>query len=93
VLDSRSPLAMAVTLELLRRGQHLALADCFAQELHLDYQWFERGDLIEGIRALIIDKDKAPRWNPATLAELDPQHVQAFFSSLRPAASNPLHNA
>ncbi|WP_300655703.1 enoyl-CoA hydratase/isomerase family protein [Pseudomonas sp.] len=93
VLDSRSPLAMTVTLELLQRGQHLPLADCFAQELHLDYQWFERGDLIEGIRALIIDKDKAPRWNPATLADLDPQRVQALFSGFRPAASKPLHRA
>ncbi|WP_172153077.1 enoyl-CoA hydratase/isomerase family protein [Pseudomonas tumuqii] len=93
VLDSRSPLAMAVTLELLQRGKHLPLADCFAQELHLDYQWFERGDLIEGIRALIIDKDKAPRWNPATLAELDPQRVQAFFNGFHPAASNPLKSA
>ncbi|MDM8350219.1 enoyl-CoA hydratase/isomerase family protein [Pseudomonas sp. sp1636] len=93
VLDSRSPLAMAVTLELLQRGRNLPLADCFAQELHLDYQWFERGDLIEGIRALIIDKDKAPRWNPPTLAELDPQRVQAFFSGFRCAASNPLRHA
>ncbi|MCO6060725.1 enoyl-CoA hydratase/isomerase family protein, partial [Pseudomonas sp. MOB-449] len=49
VLDSRSPLAMAVTLELLRRGRHLSLADCFALELHLDKQWFDKGDLIEGI--------------------------------------------
>jgi enoyl-CoA hydratase/carnithine racemase len=93
VLDSRSPLAMAVTLELLQRGQHLTLADCFAQELHLDYQWFEHGDLIEGIRALIIDKDKTPHWNPATLAELDPQRVLAFFNGFHPAASNTLRNA
>lgn len=93
VLDSRSPLAMAVTLELLQRGRQLPLADCFAQELHLDYQWFAKGDLIEGIRALIIDKDKTPRWNPPTLAELDPQRVQAFFEGFRSAASHPLPRA
>ena len=85
VLDSRSPLAMAVTLELLRRGRNLPLADCFAQELHLDYQWFAKGDLMEGVRALIIDKDKNPRWNPATLAELDPARVQAFFAGFKPS--------
>ncbi|SFP98197.1 enoyl-CoA hydratase/isomerase family protein [Pseudomonas borbori] len=88
VLDSRSPLAMAVTLKLLRRGRNLPLADCFAQELHLDYQWFAKGDLMEGVRALIIDKDKKPRWNPATLAELDPARVQAFFAGFKPAAKS-----
>jgi len=85
VLDSRSPLAMAVTLELLRRGRNLPLADCFAQELHLDYQWFAKGDFMEGVRALIIDKDKQPRWNPATLDELAPPRVQAFFAGFKPA--------
>ena len=79
LMQTRSPLAMAVTLEMLRRGRHLPLEQCFALELHLDRQWFERGDLIEGVRALIIDKDKAPRWNPATVAELDAQHVDSFF--------------
>jgi hypothetical protein len=71
LLETRSPLAMAVTLELLRRGRHLALEDCFAMELHMDRQWFEHGDIIEGVRALIIDKDKQPRWNPPTLAALN----------------------
>ncbi|MFS2202007.1 enoyl-CoA hydratase/isomerase family protein [Pseudomonas sp. Pseusp3] len=93
LLDSRSPLAMATTLELLRRGRFLNLADCFALELHLDYQWFDKGDLMEGIRALIIDKDKSPRWNPSTLAELAPTRVQAFFSGFRPASSPPLRIA
>ncbi|WP_420231435.1 enoyl-CoA hydratase/isomerase family protein [Pseudomonas sp. ABY48] len=79
LLDSRSPLAMAVTLEMLRRGRHLNLENCFALELHLDQQWFERGDLIEGVRALLIDKDKNPRWNPPTLEALDADHVASFF--------------
>ncbi|KDN98834.1 MULTISPECIES: enoyl-CoA hydratase/isomerase family protein [Pseudomonas] len=82
LLESRSPLAMAVTLEMLRRGRHLGLEDCFAMELHLDRQWFEHGDLIEGVRALIIDKDKQPRWNPTTLAGLNRQRVDQFFEGL-----------
>lgn len=93
VLDSRSPLAMAVTLELLRRGRHLSLADCFALELHLDYQWFDKGDLMEGIRALIIDKDKTPRWNPPRLEELTQQRVQSFFSGFQAAPGKPLRTA
>lgn len=80
LMSSRSPLAMSVTLEMLRRGRHLTLEHCFAMELKLDAQWFEHGDLIEGVRALLIDKDKAPRWNPATLQELSRERVERFFS-------------
>lgn len=79
LMQTRSPLAMAVTLEMLRRGRRLSLEQCFALELHLDRQWFERGDLIEGVRALIIDKDKSPRWNPPTLHGLALNHVESFF--------------
>lgn len=82
LMDTRSPLAMAVTLELLRRGRHLALEECFRMELHLDQQWFEHGDLIEGVRALLIDKDKQPRWQPASVSGLERQRVDQFFEGL-----------
>ena len=78
-LDSRSPLAVSVTLEMLRRGRTRTLAECFALELHLVRQWFDHGDIIEGVRALIVDKDRKPRWNPPTLAEVSTQRVAAFF--------------
>ncbi|MDR9753611.1 enoyl-CoA hydratase/isomerase family protein [Pseudomonas sp. SZMC_28357] len=87
LLESRSPLAMGVTLEMLRRGRYLSLEDCFALELHLDRQWFERGDLIEGVRALIIDKDKNPRWNPPTLHALDAATVAGFFNGFAQSGS------
>ncbi|MBD8757098.1 enoyl-CoA hydratase/isomerase family protein [Pseudomonas coleopterorum] len=82
LMRTRSPVAMAVTLELLRRGRHLSLDDCFALELHLNRQWFEQGDLIEGVRALLIDKDKNPRWNPPTLDRLTPARIEPFFQGL-----------
>ena len=87
LLESRSPLAMGVTLEMLRRGRQLSLEACFALELHLDRQWFERGDLIEGVRALLIDKDKNPRWNPPTLQALDGEHVASFFKGFDESGS------
>ena len=87
LLHTRSPLGMAVTLEMLRRSRalNLNLEQCFALELHLDRQWFDRGDLIEGVRALIIDKDKNPHWNPPTLNELDPAQVASFFTHFTPS--------
>ncbi|MFG6202951.1 enoyl-CoA hydratase/isomerase family protein [Pseudomonas retamae] len=87
LLETRSPLAMAVTLEMLRRGRQLSLERCFDLELHLDRQWFARGDLIEGVRALLIDKDKTPRWSPPTLRELDAAHVASFFHSFDESGS------
>ena len=86
LMQTRSPLAMAVTLQMLRRGRRLPLEQCFALELHLDRQWFERGDLIEGVRALIIDKDKRPRWNPPTLHELAAARVESFFQNFEQVA-------
>jgi hypothetical protein len=73
-----------VTLELLQRSRHLSLDDCFALELHLDRQWFAEGDIMEGVRALLVDKDKSPRWNPPTLAEVRPEQVQALFADFKP---------
>lgn len=81
-IDSRSPLSLGVTLEMLRRGRALSLADCFRMELHLDRQWFDQGDIIEGVRALIVDKDKNPRWNPPTLSEVTAQRVADFFAGV-----------
>lgn len=85
LLDGRSPLAMEVTRELLRRGRELSLAECFALELHLDRQWFERGEIMEGVRALIVDKDKNPRWNPPSLAGVSMERVASFFPSSQTA--------
>lgn len=82
LMQTRSPLAMAVTLQMLRKGRRLSLEQCFALELHLDRQWFKRGDLIEGVRALLIDKDKNPRWNPPTLDRLTPARIEPFFQGL-----------
>ena len=89
-IDSKSPLAMNVTLELLHRGRDLSLADCFELELHLDRQWFARGDIMEGVRALIVDKDKSPRWNPPTLAEVTIEQVAEFFAGFQARSADEL---
>ena len=82
-LRSRSPLAMATTLEMLRRGQDLSLADCFRLEYHLGSQWFTKGDFMEGVRALIIDKDKNPQWQPATIEELKQAKIDDLFAGFQ----------
>jgi enoyl-CoA hydratase/carnithine racemase len=77
--EKRSPLLMAVTLEQLHRGKRMSLADCFRMELNLVHASFDQGDFIEGIRALIVDKDQRPRWSPPTLAEVTQGDIDEFF--------------
>ncbi len=79
-LSKRSPTMLAVTLEQLRRGARMSLADCFRMELNLIFGSLEHADYIEGIRALIVDKDQNPSWRPPSLAEVKASAVEAFFA-------------
>jgi enoyl-CoA hydratase/carnithine racemase len=90
LLRSRSPTLLVVTLEQLRRGRTLSLADCFRMELNLVHAAFEHGEFLEGIRAVLIDKDRRPRWNPAELAEVDPATIERFFTPRWEPARHPL---
>jgi enoyl-CoA hydratase/carnithine racemase len=76
----RSPLAMSVTLEQLRRAAGMTLEQCLQMELTMGQEWVPRGDMIEGVRALIVDKDKNPHWNPPTLDQVDQTLVESFFT-------------
>ena len=81
-LEELSPTGLAVTLAAIRRARGLAsLRDTLEQEYGL-VMWFAetQPDLVEGIRAQVIDKDRSPRWQPATLAELDPAVVEHAFA-------------
>ena len=79
LLRQRSPTMLKVTLEQIRRGRALQLAECFRMELGIVRRCLDHGDFSEGIRALLVDKDRNPRWNPATLAEVTPAMVESFF--------------
>lgn len=79
LLKKRSPTMLEVSHRAYERGRSMTLADCFRMELELTRQAFLHGDIFEGIRALMIDKDQAPKWKPATLAEVSPQRVEKFF--------------
>ena len=79
-LLKRSPTMLEVTFEQLRRGATLSLEDCFAMELGLVERSFEHGDFLEGIRALLVEKDNRPRWNPPTLPEVTRERVNRFFT-------------
>lgn len=89
-MKKRSPLMMCVVLSQLRRAKHLEIADCLRMERTMVRRAFEYGEVIEGVRALAIDKDHAPTWKPSTLEEVTPQMVEKFFESAWPDYAHPL---
>ena len=85
-----SPTSAALGLELQRRCRHLSLADTFRLEWQASVGCCAHEDFAEGVRALLIDKDKAPRWQPATLEQVTPQwiedHLRPRFAGAHPLA-------
>ncbi|MER5525336.1 enoyl-CoA hydratase/isomerase family protein [Streptomyces sp. NPDC002677] len=82
-LLSKSPTALKVTLAALRRARRLGpLERVLDQEYRVSCAALSAPDLVEGIRAQIIDKDREPRWSPATLTEVTDADVDRFFAPL-----------
>lgn len=92
VMRKRSPLMMSVTLAQIRRGASMSVADCLRMERTMVRRCFEHGEVLEGVRAVVIDKDNAPQWMPATLEEVTPKMVAAFFNSAWPTHAHPLRD-
>jgi enoyl-CoA hydratase/carnithine racemase len=90
LLRRRSPTLLCVTLRQLQIGRDLSLADCFRMELGMAAHCFEHGDLLEGVRATLIDKDNAPRWRPDRIEDVTDPMIQAFFASRWSAEAHPL---
>ena len=100
-LRQRSPLLLAVSLEQIRRGRSMGLSDELRMERDMVRHCFHadhlsrRGaqtDTAEGIRALVIDKDRQPKWLPASIEEIIPDMVKPFFQSPWPTALHPLRH-
>lgn len=88
----RSPLMVCVSLEQIRRSAKMDLADCLRLERTMVRRCFEHGETVEGIRALVIDKDHAPKWRPASLEEVTPEMITPFFISAWPDYAHPLRD-
>lgn len=86
VLRKRSPLMLHVTLEQIRRGRSMSLEDDLRMERDMVYNCFHlrpgaASETVEGIRALAIDKDYAPKWSPSRIEDVKPGMADVFFTS------------
>ena len=71
-----------MALESLRRVRGLSLEQALEQEYRVGLRFLDGPDFREGIRAQVVDKDRNPRWKPATLAEVTGTDVAAYFAPL-----------
>jgi enoyl-CoA hydratase/carnithine racemase len=98
-LRRRSPLMLSVTLEQIRRGRNLSMAKELQMERTMVQHCFytkhlnrsgHSSETVEGIRALAVDKDQNPKWNPARIEDITPEMVAPFFDSPWPENQHPL---
>jgi enoyl-CoA hydratase/carnithine racemase len=97
-MSGNSPLAMAISLELVRRGRHLSLADELRLERDIVHHCFDAArhglhcETVEGIRALAIDKDHHPAWRPVDIGSSSGLSIRAWFTSPWTPATHPLRD-
>ncbi len=79
-LESKSPLAVYITFEALRRGGNFKFRETMRQELDLSLNFLDIPDFIEGVRAAVIDKDRNPKWAAASIEDVNLDDVRAAFT-------------
>lgn len=84
ILKKMSPTSLKITLRLLLEGQSRSLAEDLRIEYRLSQRCLEDRDFYEGVRAVLIDKDNNPQWNPASIKDVSQSKVEWFFSPLDP---------
>ncbi len=79
-IAGKSPSSLKVTLRALREAEAMAdLDQALAQELVLAVSCMRSHDFVEGVRAAVVDKDRAPRWDPASLDSVSENLVDSYF--------------
>lgn len=80
-LSSGSPITMHLVFEQLRRSAQKSLAQCFQMELVMSCRCGEYGEFLEGVRALLVDKDNSPKWRYSCVKDVPDEVVNGFFES------------
>jgi enoyl-CoA hydratase len=81
-IRTKSPTSLKIALAQVRAGRSLAFDACMQMEFRIVSRIIHGEDFYEGVRAVIVDKDNAPRWRPATLDEVTTADVERYFAPL-----------
>ncbi|HVW51302.1 MAG TPA: enoyl-CoA hydratase/isomerase family protein [Trinickia sp.] len=90
-MRERSPLSMAVSLEVVARAEG-PMSDCLRRDLDLTRSMFDYGDVVEGVRARIVDKDNRPVWRIANIEDVTRAEVEHMFVSPWTPETHPLRH-
>ena len=81
-LRTKSPTSLKVAFRQVREGAKLGFEECMRLEFRLTNRFMRGRDFYEGVRAVIVEKDNAPKWNPPELGGVSPAVVDAYFAPL-----------
>ncbi|GMH41928.1 hypothetical protein BSKO_09847 [Bryopsis sp. KO-2023] len=82
-MNKSSPLSLVMTLEEMKRGKHMSLRECLEMEYSMaQFCSRDKGDFFEGVRALLIDKDKNPKWKYPSIQEVPESAIEECFSRM-----------
>ncbi|MGP9818814.1 enoyl-CoA hydratase/isomerase family protein [Salinarimonas sp. NSM] len=81
-LAAKSPTSLKLAFEQMRRGAGLSFADAMRMEWRIVSRILDGHDFYEGVRAVVVDKDHAPRWSPPRLEDVTPEAIEAYFAPL-----------
>lgn len=82
LMRGKSPTSQKIAFEQMRRGAGLSFPEAMRMEFRIVSRILDGHDFFEGVRAVLIDKDHAPRWAPARLEDVTPDMVEAYFAPL-----------
>ncbi|STX47092.1 enoyl-CoA hydratase/carnithine racemase [Legionella hackeliae] len=78
-LHHKAPLSLKVTLAQIQKAKTMSITECLAKDYCIVTQFMREPDFYEGVRALLVDKDKSPHWQPPSLDKITPAQVADYF--------------
>lgn len=83
-LQQKAPLSLKVTLAQMRKAKSMSMGDCIKMDYCLVGHFMQGHDFYEGVRALLVDKDKSPHWQPNLLSQVSNANVADYFECGQP---------
>lgn len=81
-IEASCPFSLELTFRAIREAATKSVRDCLITDFRIAQRIMRKGNYFEGVRALIIDKDNQPRWEPSTLADVRKEDIDACFAPL-----------
>jgi len=78
----KSPMSLKIALAQVRRGRDWSFTDCMKAEMRIVSRIVHGHDFYEGVRAVIVEKDNAPKWRPAALGDIGEGEIERHFAPI-----------